>query len=68
MRENVLHLIECDVNDGESLPITRCLCGAKFVLWEEIVTMSTDYPWECPECGVKLSFSVDVDIIIWKES
>lgn len=42
--------------DGEDMPITKCVCGANFELWGEIVGVYKDRPWICPHCGAKLYF------------
>ena len=42
--------------DDESLPLTRCVCGASFAPWEQIISIYGDLPWECPKCAAKLVF------------
>ena len=42
--------------DDEALPLTRCVCGAAFRPWEQIVSIYDKNPWECPSCGAKLVF------------
>ncbi len=49
-------------NDDESLPITKCVCGAKFEYWDFFVGLGEDSAAECPKCGRKLCFSVDIRI------
>lgn len=48
--------------DGEHLPLTKCVCGAAFPAWEEIVSIYPEHPWTCPKCGVKLVFSCAVRV------
>ena len=48
--------------DDEVLPLTRCICGAAFKPWDEIVSIYRDNPWVCPTCGAKLIFSNSVRV------
>lgn len=48
--------------DGEDLPLTKCVCGAKFPTWEEVLGVYDDRPWLCPSCGVNLVFSNDIRV------
>jgi len=48
--------------DGESLPLTKCVCGARFPLWEEIMSIYADRPWECPKCKTKLYFTCAIRV------
>jgi DNA-directed RNA polymerase subunit RPC12/RpoP len=43
-------------NDGDSLPLTRCACGAKFPAWEFILGTYADMAHTCPHCGRRLYF------------
>jgi DNA-directed RNA polymerase subunit RPC12/RpoP len=49
-------------NDGECLPLTKCVCGTRFDAWSEIVSIYKNHPWTCPKCGVKLIFSVGITV------
>jgi DNA-directed RNA polymerase subunit RPC12/RpoP len=44
-------------NDDECLPITKCICGQKFDVWDFIISIYKDDPTVCPNCGIKLYFS-----------
>jgi len=48
--------------DGELLPITKCVCGHKFPLWEFSISIYKDDPYECEYCGRKLYWSNKVTI------
>ena len=55
--------------DGESLPVTRCLCGMEWEAWEgPILSVYGDDPYECPECHVKLFFSNQIIVYALAES
>lgn len=59
---NVTSQVNFGDNDGESLPLTRCVCGSQFASWEEIISIYRDHPWQCPKCGAKLFFSCNVNV------
>jgi DNA-directed RNA polymerase subunit RPC12/RpoP len=42
--------------DDEYLPLTRCVCGATFPSWDQVLSIYPEHPWECPACGAKLVF------------
>lgn len=54
--------VEYGDNDGECLPLTRCVCGEGFAHWAEVVSVYRDKPWECPKCGARLFFSVGLRV------
>jgi len=43
-------------NDDESLPITKCICGAEFKAWSFSISIYKENPKQCPACGRKLFF------------
>ena len=51
-----------DDNDGELLPIVRCVCGKRFGMWEFIVSIYPDDPAVCKYCGRKLYFSNKITV------
>jgi hypothetical protein len=48
--------------DGESLPLTRCACGATFPLWDFVIGIYPDMPTQCPTCGRLLCFAATVTV------
>jgi hypothetical protein len=49
--------------DGYSLPITRCVCGQIFELWNEVLPSLCDGDkWECPSCHRKLVFENSITV------
>lgn len=54
--KDVTKFVEFDNNDDESLPVTKCVCGKRFRLWEWSISIYDDDPTECPHCGAKLYF------------
>ena len=59
---NVTHLVEFGNSDDEYLPLTQCVCRAKFDLWDETVSIYSDDPWICPKCKAKLYFGSTVTV------
>lgn len=48
--------------DGECLPLTRCVCGTKFPLWDHILGIYDDHPAVCPSCGALLYFRCSIRV------
>ena len=48
--------------EDEALPLTKCVCGAQYPPWSEIISIYVDSPWVCPTCGVKLIFKSSVRV------
>lgn len=53
---DVTDRVKCDNNDGELLPLTKCVCGKKFTPWDFVLGIYRDDPNECDRCGRKLYF------------
>ncbi len=54
---DVIDKVDFQNPDDEALPLTRCVCGANFDPWQEVVGIYRDSPWVCPACGAKLVFA-----------
>jgi len=59
---DVTDQVRFDGNDDELLPITQCVCGAKFEPWTFMIGVYDDEPYACPKCGAKLCFSWSVTV------
>lgn len=59
---DVTALIEFGNNDDECLPVTKCLCGEEFPLWDFIIGYYRDWARECPKCGRKFYFENSVRV------
>ncbi len=59
---DVTHLVSFSDNDGESLPLTRCVCGKEFAAWDFILSIYPDMARECPACGRKLYFDYSITV------
>ena len=59
---DVTKQVRFEGNDDELLPITQCVCGAKFNPWEFIIGIYKDDPYKCPMCGAKLYFTWDITV------
>jgi len=56
------------LEDEECLPIHKCVCGAEFKDWAEVLSIYRDDAiWECPNCHRKLYFSLKVKVFEKKE-
>lgn len=53
MNKDVTNQIEFGESDGESLFITKCVCGEEFGTWDFIISIYDDDPYSCPKCGRK---------------
>lgn len=60
---DVTPCVETGEIDDENMPITKCLCGARFAPWSEVLSIYKETPWECPECGVRLIFRASVRVL-----
>ena len=49
-------------NDGEYLPITKCVCGEKFNSWDFSISIYNDMLTECPKCNRKFYFRNSITI------
>lgn len=48
--------------DDESLPITKCVCGAKFEPWQQTIGVYNDFVTPMPCCGRKLVFTIKTKV------
>lgn len=53
---DVTKQVEFGTPDDELLPLTRCVCGQDFHLWDQSLSIYKDDCWQCPQCGRKLYF------------
>ena len=49
-------------NDGDTLPLTRCACGAEFPAWDFILSVYADLARQCPRCGRRMYFRNDIRV------
>lgn len=59
---DVTTMMDFQNNDDESLPITECLCGAKFRPWDFVISIYEDNAYACPSCGEKFFFRLGVRV------
>jgi hypothetical protein len=48
--------------DDETLPLTKCVCGKIFALWEFVISMYREHPTVCPNCGCWLYFKQEIRV------
>ena len=51
-------------NDGDSLPVQRCVCGKEFAPWGFMLGMDSDRAKSCPGCGRKMYFEVNIRVFV----
>ena len=61
-KKDVTNKIEFDNLTDGYLPITKCLCGQEFDDWNFLISIYSDFPYECPNCGVKLYYENKIKI------
>jgi hypothetical protein len=59
---DVTKQVEVGLPDGELLPLTKCVCGAEFGLWEFTINAYQDNPNQCPKCGRLMYFRNDLRV------
>jgi len=53
-KRDVTDLMDFNFPDDEVMPLTGCLCGAKWPAWSgPYISIYEDTPYACPECGRK---------------
>lgn len=60
--KDVTDLVDFQLNDDEWLPLTKCVCGARFRVWDFIINSDDERPRECPKCGSGLYFTVAIRV------
>lgn len=59
---DVTEEVEFGWNDDEYLPIIKCVCGEKFDLYDEMVSVYYSDPWTCPNCGTQLIWEQKITV------
>ena len=60
--KDVTKLVAFGFNDDEYLPLTKCVCGKAFDLWDFVLGIYKDEPTECPACKRGLYFDVFIRV------
>ena len=48
--------------DDELLPLTECVCGARFDMWDMVISIYREDAYECDKCGRRLYFRNDIKV------
>ena len=59
---NVTSKVSFGDNDANQLPLTECVCGYRFELWEFNLRSDRDDPVTCPQCGRELYFELSIQV------
>ena len=60
--KDVTELVDFGANDDEALPLTKCVCGKKYDLWDTSIGIYRDWARGCPDCGRKLYFTCKIRV------
>jgi len=60
--KDITDKVEFGGNDDELLPLLECICGQTFESWAFLLNADEDSPVECPNCGRKLFFEVEIRV------
>ena len=58
--KDVTEVVEFELNDGECLPLTKCVCGCTYSPWDLILDMGVARTMPC--CGRRLYFSTSIQV------
>jgi DNA-directed RNA polymerase subunit RPC12/RpoP len=56
MDKDITSQVKFGENDGECLPMTKCICGKEFDWWDFILSIYRDMASSCPSCKRKMYF------------
>lgn len=64
MVKDVTDAVQFGEIDGEALPLSKCVCGAKWHPWDgPILSVYADDPTECLNCGRKFYFTNTIRVL-----
>lgn len=49
-------------DDGDWLPISKCICGCAFNYWDFVISTGRSDSNKCPNCGAKLYFTIKINV------
>jgi len=61
MDKDVTDQVEFGLADGDSLPLTKCVCGKEYDNWDFIIHTYSDHNCTC-DCGRKLYFKINITV------
>jgi hypothetical protein len=61
-RKDVTDLVEVGEPDGECAPLLRCVCGAKFGRWDNVLNIYEDLAHEQGCCERRLYVGIEVRV------
>jgi len=70
--KDVTDQVEFGFNDGESLPLIKCVCGATFEAWDGPI-LGLESPWNvqpdsCPKCARQFVFKTTLRVFEVEET
>ncbi len=58
---DVTNQVKVEDNDGEHLPLIKCVCGAEYPPWDFIISVYEDLAHGC-RCGRKFIFKNNITV------
>lgn len=62
MDKDVTKLVMFGDNDGELLPILKCVCGERFDYWDFTISIYSDDWCSCKACNRWLFFKIEIKV------
>jgi hypothetical protein len=63
MDKDVTKLVSFQENDGECLPLIKCVCGKEFKSWDNVIGVYKEYSHEnCSNCHRKFYFTNSIKV------
>ena len=62
MDKDITDAVQFLGNDGEYLPLTKCVCGEKFRAWDFVLEARKTHYHKCPNCKRRLYFRNSISV------
>jgi len=63
MHKDITSQVSFADNDGELLPLTKCICGKEYEVWDFVLNTDIyDSPIKCDACGRRMYFEVSIKV------
>lgn len=62
MKLEITNKVLVGLNDGDSIPLERCVCGDVSEPWEFVLHTDKDDPNKCDNCGRKMWFEIEIRV------
>ena len=62
MKLDITNKVLVGLNDGESIPLEKCVCGDVSEPWEFVLHTDPSDPNKCDICGRKMWFEISIRV------